>query len=85
MAAIAYSLCALTSLLCALLLLQAYRRNKYRLLLWGGISFLGFALNNAILFSDRILFPRTDLSTWRLVSALAAVLVLLYGLIWDSE
>jgi hypothetical protein len=85
MAALVYSLCALTSLLCALLLLQAYRRSKYRLLLWGGICFLGLALNNAILFLDRILFPETDLSTWRLAVALAAVLVLLYGLIWDSE
>jgi hypothetical protein len=85
MAALVYSLCALTSLLCALLLLQAYRGSTYRLLLWGAICFLGLALNNAILFLDRILFPETDLSTWRLAVALAAVLVLLYGLIWDSE
>lgn len=85
MAALVYALCALASLLCALLLLQAYKRSNYRLLLWGGICFVGFALNNAILFADRILFPNTDLSTWRLVVALSALLVLLYGLIWDSE
>jgi hypothetical protein len=85
MAALIYALCALTSLLCALLLLQAYRRSNYRLLLWGGLCFLGFTLNNAILFADRILFPEIDLSTWRLVVALCSLLVLLYGLIWDSE
>ena len=85
MAALVYALCALTSLLCALLLLQAYKRSNYRLLLWGGVCFIGFALNNMILFADRILFPNTDLSTWRLVVALSALLVLLYGLIWDSE
>ncbi len=85
MAALVYALCAIASLLCALLLLQAYKRSNYRLLLWGGICFVGLAMNNAILFADRILFPNTDLSTWRLVVALGALLVLLYGLIWDSE
>ena len=85
MAGFVYALCALTSLVCALLLLQAYRRSNYRLLLWGGICFVGFALNNAILFADRIMFRNIDLSTWRLVVALCALLVLLYGLIWDSE
>jgi hypothetical protein len=31
------------------------------------------------------LFPDVNLFTWRLVLALVAMLVLLYGIIWDKE
>jgi hypothetical protein len=41
MAALIYSMCALTALLCAVLLLQAYWRGGYRLLLWSGLCFAG--------------------------------------------
>ena len=85
MAGFIYSLCALTALFCALLLLQAYRRSGYRLLLWGGICFLGFTLNNAVLIADKLLLPFVNLFAWRLVTALISMLVLLYGLIWDAE
>ena len=73
------------SLLCAVLLFQAFRRSKYPLLIWGAICFSGLALNNIVLFSDRIIFPEYDLSTLRLGIALVSVLVLLCGLIFDSE
>ena len=85
MAAIIYSLCALTALLCAVLLLQAYWRGGYRLLLWSGLCFAGLTLNNGLLVVDKIVLPMTDLSTWRSAVALAAMTVLLYGLIWDAE
>lgn len=85
MAALVYSLCALTALFCALLLLQAYRRGGYRLLLWSGLCFVGLTLNNLLLVLDKLIFPEVDLSIWRTAVALAAVSVLLYGLIWDSE
>jgi hypothetical protein len=32
-----------------------------------------------------MVFPEDDLSTWRLAAALAALLPLLYGLIWEDE
>jgi hypothetical protein len=41
MAAIIYTLCALTALAYAYLLLQDYRRGGYRLLLWSGLCFAG--------------------------------------------
>jgi hypothetical protein len=85
MAAIIYSLCALTALLCAVLLLHAYWRGGYRLLLWSGLCFAGLTLNNGLLVVDKIVLPTTDLSTWRSAVALAAMTVLLYGLIWDAE
>jgi len=85
MAALVYSLCALTALFCAYLLLQAYRRGGYRLLLWSGLCFVGLTLNNLLLVLDKLILPDIDLSIWRTSVALAAMTVLLYGLIWDSE
>ena len=80
-----YLLCALTALLCSWLLLRAYRNSGYKLLLWGGLCFAGLTLNNTLLIVDKFLVPYVDLSTWRLLLALVALMVFLYGLIWDSE
>jgi hypothetical protein len=67
------------------LLLRAYFRTRYKLLLWGGLCFFGLTLNNALLVADKYWFPDVNLFTWRLVLALVAMLVLLYGIIWDKE
>lgn len=85
MAAIIYGLCALAAGLCTYLLLQAYRRGRYRLLLWSGICFAGLTLNNLLLVVDKLILPDVDLSSWRTVAALLAMGILLYGLIWDTE
>jgi hypothetical protein len=85
MAVAIYSLCTLTALLCAYLLLQAYRRGGYRLLLWSGLCFAGLTLNNILLVTDKVLLPLVDLSIWRTLVSLAAMTILLYGLIWDTE
>ena len=80
-----YLLCALTALLCSWLLLKAYRKSGYKLLLWGGLCFVGLTLNNALLIVDKFLVPYIDLYTWRLLLALVALIIFLYGLIFDSE
>ena len=80
-----YSLCALTAFLCAWLLLQAYRRSRYKLLLWGGLCFCGLTLSNALLVLDQLVVPMIDLSAYRLLTALFAVGILLFGLIWENE
>ena len=85
MAGAIYLLCALTALLCAWLLLKAYCRSRYKLLLWGGLCFIGLTLNNALVFADKLLVPHFDVLMVRLLVAFASVLVFLYGLIWDSE
>ena len=85
MAAVIYSLCALTAGLCTYLLLKAYRRGKYRLLFWSGICFAGLTLNNLLLVADKLVLPLVDLSVLRTSVALLAMGVLLYGLIWDVE
>ena len=86
MAHVIYALCALTSLLCTVLLFRAYRRNGYRLLFWSGLCFTGMTINNVLLILDRVVFPTSvDLIAWRLGAALVALLPLLYGLIWEEE
>lgn len=85
MAVIIYTLCALTSLICAWLLLRGYGQNRFRLLLWSGLCFAVLSVNNFLLVMDKIVFPDIDLSTWRLTAALIAPLLLLYGLIMEDE
>jgi hypothetical protein len=85
MAALIYSLCALTSLACSLLLWRAWLRAGHRLLFWSALCFAGLTLNNVLLVVDKLVLREMDLTTWRLVAALAAVLLLLVGLIWEDE
>lgn len=85
MAGIIYGLCALTAGLCAWLLLSAYLRSRYGLLLWGGLCFAGLTLNNVLLVADKLVLPQVNLSTWRLLAALCGQLILLYGLIRNME
>ncbi len=85
MSAVIYTLCTLTALVCAYLLLQAYWRGRYRLLLWAGLCFVGLTVNNLLLVMDKVIFPSIDFSLWRTSAALAAMIILLYGLIWESE
>jgi hypothetical protein len=82
---IVYLLCAATCLLCAGMLFRGYFRTGVRLLLWSGICFVGLMLDNIMLYADVILFPDVTLVIWRKVPGLIAVVVLLYGLIWDSK
>ena len=85
MGGLIYSLCALTALACAFMLLRTYARSGYKLQLWGGLCFIWLTINNILVILDKFVITFIDLSTWRLVFALAAVIVFLYGLIWDSE
>ena len=81
-----YALCTFTSTACAVLLLRGYQRSRLRLLFWAGLCFVGFALNNILLFIDLIVLPtQIDLSVWRTVPAVIGVLLLLYGLIWEAD
>jgi uncharacterized protein DUF5985 len=84
MAEFVYGLCTLTSILCAWLLFRGYERSRTRLLFWSALCFTGLALNNALLLVDLYLFPEVDLFLPRTLLALAAVSVMLYGLIWDQ-
>jgi hypothetical protein len=86
MAGIVYTLCTITACVCCVLLLRAYQRSSNKLLLWGGLCFGGLTLNNALLAMDKLLLgDEVTLITWRLLVALVAMLILLFGLIWDLD
>jgi hypothetical protein len=84
MAEAVYLLCAATSIVAAALLLRAWSGSRTRLLLWSSLCFVGLAMNNILLFIDLIVVPSVDLSVSRNISATAAVVVLLVGLVWDT-
>jgi heme/copper-type cytochrome/quinol oxidase subunit 4 len=85
MGTLVYVLCALTSAACAVLLLRGYARSRVRLLLWVGLCFVGLTLNNVLLFIDMRMAPDVDLSLWRTLPALAGLIVLIYGLVWETR
>jgi hypothetical protein len=85
MAAFVYILCALTSVLCAVLLLRASQRTPSRLLFWSGNSFICLALANILLFVDLVMVPNHDLLIIRNIVTLGGIAMLLYGLIWEAE
>jgi hypothetical protein len=80
-----YTLCFLTSTACAWLLGRSYARTRARLLLWSAACFGLLAVNNLLLVVDLVVFPDLDLRLARLLLALAAVAVIIFGFIWDLE
>jgi len=85
MATLIYSLCALTSLTCLVFLWRSYRATGARLLFWSAWCFLLLTCNNVLLVLDKVVFPvEVDLTYWRLAAALAAVALLLFGLVWEE-
>lgn len=85
MATFFYIMCALVLLLCGILLTRAYLRSRLRLLLWSAICFLGLAISNLLVFVDLIMLPEIDLYIARLATAAVAMMILLYGLIWEGH
>jgi hypothetical protein len=85
MSGIVYILCALTALACAVLLLRGYSASGARLLLWSGLCFVGLTVNNALVFVDLYVVPDHNLLLARNLSALLAISLLLFGLVWDSK
>lgn len=80
-----YLLCLITSLVCAGLLIRAWRRSRSKLLLWTALAFGCLAINNLLLVADMILFAGVDLRWARHASGLVAISILLYGFIWEAE
>ena len=86
MAPLIYSLCALTSITCLLLLWRSWRQSGHRLLFWSALCFFGLSINNVLLVVDKVILP-TEVSLYqaRIVAAFVSVLLLLFGLIWEED
>ncbi len=85
MAEAVYLLCAITSVVCAALLVRNYRTQRTRLVMWSALCFVGLAINNILMFVDLVLVPEIDLSLLRSATALIAVTLLLIGLLWEDS
>ena len=75
----------LTTLLCAVLQLRAYAEMRRRLLLWSGLCFLLLSVSNLLVFFDLQVYVTTDLYSWRLGTTALAMVLLMYGLIWEAR
>lgn len=80
-----YILCTLTSVGCAVLLWRGYRRSGLRLLFWSSLCFWIFAASNGILILDLVVFPGAYILPFRNAVTQVGLLVLLYGLIFESD
>lgn len=80
-----YLLCMISSLVCLILLARGYLRTRVKLLFWGALCFVGYAVNNLFLFLDVVMFPDVNLIAARNLSTFFALAVLFYGLIWETD
>ena len=80
-----YILCAITSLLSAVLLMRGALRHSNRLLLWSSLCFFAMAANNVLLYANFIIFPTVDLLTAARAATLVGVLAVNFGLIWHAN
>lgn len=87
MAETVYGLCALMSVVCAIMLFRGYRATRTQLLLWSSLCFGFVALNNIFLFFDLVVFPDLDLHGpfWRNFLGATAGSLMLFGLIWEVK
>ena len=88
MAEAVYILCAITSILCAVLLLRGYRATRMRLLFWASLCFVFLAINNVILYVDLVVIPASspvNLFWYRNTAAVIGMLLLVFGLTWESQ
>jgi uncharacterized membrane protein len=80
-----YLLCFLTSFTAMVLVYRSHLQNRSGLLLWSALGFVALAVNNLLLFVDIVLLPDINLLPLRHLTALVAVVLLLYGFIWEMD
>lgn len=85
MAAVVYILATLVCLTSGILLLRGFWVGRQRLLLWSGLCFVGLTIANLLVFVDLVLLTTIDLYPLRLICTTIAMLLLLYGLVWEGE
>lgn len=78
---IVYLFCAIVTIGCAVLLLKSYFQTRSKLVFWGAIFFICFALSNVLLFFDLGIMPAVNLSPYRDGLTLAGLVAMVFGLI----
>jgi hypothetical protein len=84
MSYLVYLLCALTSLVCTVLLFRNRRKGSTDLVMWSALCFLALTAGNILLFVDLVVMPNFDLSLWRTTIVFLGGSLLLFGLIRSS-
>lgn len=82
---VVYTLCFLTSIVCAALLVRSFLHSRAKLLMWSALCFVLLAFNNLFLVLDMVVFPNIDFTWPRHIAALAGISVLLYGFVWETD
>jgi hypothetical protein len=85
LAEVLYLLCAAMSLTVAAMLLRQYLRVRTRLVLWSFLCFTGLAVNNVLVYIDLVMYTGVDLSVYRSAAGAAGMLMMVYGLVWESR
>jgi uncharacterized protein DUF5985 len=85
LAEVLYLLCAAMSLAVAAMLLRQYLRVRTRLVLWSFLCFTGLAVNNVLVYIDLVMYTGVDLSVYRSAAGAAGMLMMVYGLVWESR
>lgn len=85
MPGLVYILCAVTSLVSAVLLLRgALSRGGSGLLFWSSLCFFMMALNNVLLYVNVIAPPEVDLLLASRLATVLGIVLLNIGLIWHA-
>ena len=71
--------------MCSVMLFRGYAQRRVRLLFWSALCFFGLMLDNVVLYVDLFIVPDVDLAVWRKIPGLTALVLLIFGLIWDSD
>lgn len=80
-----FLLCAATCMLCAVMLFRGHARTRVPLLFWSGLCFTGLMIDNLMLYADLFMLPDVSLVIWRKAPGFIALVLLNYGLIWESK
>jgi hypothetical protein len=73
------------------MLWRGFAQSRARFLMWSSLCFAALAINNILLFVDKVVLPNVEsvggisFAVWRSAAALIGLALLIYGLIWDAE
>ena len=79
-----FFMCALTAFVCFVLLWRSWKATRAPLLFWSALCFAGLTISNVLLVVDKLVLLDRDLTPERLSITLAALALLIFGLVWGD-